>query len=150
MSIWAAVMGHANLVYHATGWLEGGLVASFEKMVLDAELLQGIAEFLRPIEVDDDTLALDALREIAPGGHFFGAAHTLQHYETAFYAPLVSDWRNHETWREAGSPDAAQHANRIWKQLLAEYQPPPLDAAVRAELDDYVARRKREGGETAG
>ncbi|MCK6453343.1 MAG: trimethylamine methyltransferase family protein [Alphaproteobacteria bacterium] len=149
-SLWSAVMGHANLVMHAAGWMEGGLVASFEKMVLDAELLQAMAAFLEPIKVDDDTLALDAQREIAPGGHFFGAAHTLQRYETAFYAPLVSDWRNNETWREAGSPDAARHANRIWKQLLKEYQPPALDAAIRDELDAYVARRKREGDVAMG
>jgi trimethylamine--corrinoid protein Co-methyltransferase len=145
-SLWSAVMGHANLVMHAAGWMEGGLVASFEKMVLDAELLQAMAEFLRPIPVDDDTLGLAAMREVGPGGHFFGAAHTLQRYDTAFYAPLVSDWRNHETWREAGSPDAAQHAHRIYKQLLAEYQPPPLDPAIMEELDAYVAKRKEAGG----
>ncbi len=145
-SLWAAVMGHANLVLHAAGWMEGGLVASFEKMVLDAELLQAMAEFLRPIEVNEDTLGLAAMREVGPGGHFFGAAHTLQRYETAFYAPLVSDWRNHESWRAAGSPDAARHANRIWKQLLAAFQPPPLDPAIREELDAYVAKRKEEGG----
>ncbi|MCC7049209.1 MAG: trimethylamine methyltransferase family protein [Alphaproteobacteria bacterium] len=145
-SLWSAVMGGANLVLHAAGWMEGGLVASFEKMVLDAELLQAMAEFLQPIQVDEDTLGIDAMREVGPGGHFFGAAHTLQRYDTAFYAPLVSDWRNHETWREAGAPDAARHAQRIWKQLLAEYQPPPLDAAIIEELDAYVAKRKQQGG----
>ncbi len=149
-SLWSAVLGHANLVMHAAGWMEGGLVASFEKMVLDAELLQAMAALLEPIRVDDDALALDAQREIAPGGHFFGARHTLERYETAFYQPLVSDWRNHETWREAGSPDAARHTNRIWKQLLKDYRPPALDAAIRDELDAYVARRKREGGAGAG
>ncbi|MCC6471749.1 MAG: trimethylamine methyltransferase family protein [Alphaproteobacteria bacterium] len=145
-SLWSAVMGGANLVLHAAGWMEGGLVASFEKMVLDAELLQAMTEFLQPIQVDEDTLGIAAMREVGPGGHFFGAAHTLQRYDTAFYAPLVSDWRNFETWREAGSPDAAQHAHRIWKQLLAEYQPPPLAPAIIEELDAYVARRKEEGG----
>lgn len=145
-SLWSAALGGANLMLHAAGWMEGGLVASFEKMVLDAELLQSLSEFLRPIEVNEDTLGLDAMREVGPGGHFFGAAHTLQRYETAFYQPLVSDWRNHETWREAGAPDAAQHANRIWKQLLAEYQPPPLDPGILDELDAYVAKRKEEGG----
>jgi trimethylamine--corrinoid protein Co-methyltransferase len=145
-SLWSAVMGHANLVMHAAGWMEGGLVASFEKMVLDAELLQSLAEFLRPIVVDEDTLGIDAMREVGPGGHFFGAAHTLARYETAFYAPLVSDWRNHETWREAGSPDAATHAHRIYKQLLQDFQPPPLDPAIAEELDVYVTKRKAEGG----
>jgi trimethylamine--corrinoid protein Co-methyltransferase len=126
--------------------MEGGLVASFEKLIVDAEILQMMAEFLQPIPVNDDTLALAAIAEVEPGGHYFGARHTLAHYDTAFYAPMVSDWRNYETWREAGAPDAARRANGIWKKLLAEYQPPPLDPAVRDALDDYVARRKAEGG----
>ena len=146
MSLWAAVMGHANLVLHAAGWMEGGLVASFEKMVIDAEMLQMMAETLVPLEVNDDTLALDAIREVGPGGHFFGAAHTLQRYETAFYQPILSDWRNFESWREAGSKTALERANGLWKQLLAEYQPPPLDPAIAEALDAYVARRKAEIG----
>ena len=146
MSIWGAVMGGANLVKHGAGWMEGGLVASFEKLIVDAEILQMMAEFLQPIAVNEDTLALAAIAEVEPGGHYFGAQHTLAHYDTAFYAPMVSDWRNYETWREAGAPDAARRANTIWKKLLAEYQPPPLDPAIREELDAYVARRKGEGG----
>jgi trimethylamine---corrinoid protein Co-methyltransferase len=117
-------------------------VASYEKMVLDAELLQEMAEILQPLEVSEDTLALDAIREVGPGGHFFGAAHTLARYETAFYRPMLSDWRNFETWREAGAKTAAERANDIWKQLLADYEPPPLDPAIREALDDYVARRR--------
>jgi trimethylamine--corrinoid protein Co-methyltransferase len=146
LSLWAVVMGHANLVKHAAGWMEGGLCASFEKLVLDADLLQMVAEFLEPVEVSEATLALDAMREVGPGGHFFGAAHTQQRYRTAFYAPLVSDWRNHEAWREAGAPDAYRHANRLVRQLLADYQPPPLDPAIGDELDAFVARRIEEGG----
>lgn len=146
MSVWGAVMGHANMVLHGAGWLEGGLCASFEKMVLDAEILQGMAEFLMPIKVDDAEIGVDAMAEVGPGGHFFGAAHTLERYENAFYAPILSDWRNYETWEEAGSVDATHRANKIYKQILAEYQPPPLDPAVREELEDYVARRKQEGG----
>jgi trimethylamine---corrinoid protein Co-methyltransferase len=146
MSLWAAVLAHANLVYHGAGWLEGGLVASFEKMVLDAELLQEMAEVLQPLEVSEDTLALDAIREVGPGGHFFGAAHTLARYETAFYRPLLSDWRNFETWREAGSRTAAERANAIWKRLLAEFEAPALDPAVVDALDAYVARRRSELG----
>ncbi|HXV26160.1 MAG TPA: trimethylamine methyltransferase family protein [Alphaproteobacteria bacterium] len=144
MSLWAAVLAHTNLVYHGAGWLEGGLVASYEKMVLDAELLQEMAEFLQPLEVSEDTLALDAIREVGPGGHFFGAAHTLARYETAFYQPMLSDWRNFETWREAGARTATERANRIWKQLLAEYHPPPIDPAIAEAIDDYVARRRPE------
>jgi trimethylamine---corrinoid protein Co-methyltransferase len=142
MSLWATVLAHTNLIYHGAGWLEGGLVASYEKMVLDAELLQEMAEILQPLEVSEDTLALDAIREVGPGGHCFGAAHTLARYETAFYRPMLSDWRNFETWREAGAKTAAERANAIWKQLLADYEPPPLDPAIREALDDYVARRR--------
>jgi trimethylamine--corrinoid protein Co-methyltransferase len=141
MSLWATVLAHTNLIYHGAGWLEGGLVASYEKMVLDAELLQEMAEILQPLEVNDDTLALDAIREVGPGGHFFGAAHTLARYETAFYRPMLSDWRNYETWREAGAKTAAERANAIWKRLLADYEPPPIDISIRDALDDYVARR---------
>ena len=143
MSLWGAVNGHANLVNHAAGWLEGGLTASFEKLVLDAEMLQMMAEYLRPIEVNDETLALGAIADVGPGGHFFGAAHTMARYETAFYTPLVSDWQNFERWQETGGHDAATRANRIWKQLLADYEQPPLDAAINEQLEDYVARRKR-------
>ena len=149
MSIWGAVMGGANLVLHGAGWMEGGLVASFEKMVVDAEMLQMMGEFLQPIVVNEDTLGLSAIAEVGPGGHFFGAAHTLARYETAFYAPMISDWRNYETWREAGALTAAQRANAVWKQLLAEYQPPPLDPAIDEALKDFVARRKSEGGALA-
>ena len=146
MSVWAAVMAHANYVKHGAGWMEGGLVASFEKMVVDAEILQMMAVFLDGIEVNDDTLALDAIAEVGPGGHFFGAAHTLARYETAFYAPMLSDWRNFETWRQAGALDTAKRANALWKKLLAAYEPPPLDPAIDEALKDFVARRKAEGG----
>jgi trimethylamine--corrinoid protein Co-methyltransferase len=149
MSLWGAVMGHANMIMHGAGWMEGGLVASFEKLILDAEMLQMMGEFLQPLVVNEDTLGLDAIAEVGPGGHFFGAAHTLARYETAFYAPMLSDWRNFETWREAGAQDAAQRANTLWKQILADFQPPPLDPAVDDALKDFVARRKREGGSLA-
>jgi len=146
MSLWGAVMGGANLVKHGAGWMEGGLVASYEKLMIDAELLQMMAEVLKPIEVSDETLGLEAIAEVGPGGHFFGAAHTLARYETAFYAPILSDWRNFESWREAGAPDTAQRANTLWKQLLAAYEPPPLDPAIDEELRAFVAKRKEEGG----
>ncbi len=149
MSLWGAIMGHANLVYHAAGWLEGGLTASFEKLIVDAEMLQMMAEFLRPIEVNDDELALDAIAQVEPGGHHFGTAHTLARYETAFYMPMLSSRQNFESWQEAGSLDAARRANDIWKRLLAEYQKPPLDPSIEEALTDYVARRKRELGETS-
>ncbi|MBM2854582.1 MAG: methyltransferase [Steroidobacteraceae bacterium] len=144
MSLWGAIMGHANLVYHAAGWLESGLTASFEKLITDAEMLQMMAEFLRPIEVNAGELALDAIAEVEPGGHHFGTAHTLARFETAFYMPMLSTRQNFESWQEAGSLDAARRANGIWKKLLADYQRPPLDPAIEEALTDYVARRKGE------
>ena len=149
MSLWASVMAHTNLVNHAAGWLEGGLTASYEKLVIDAEMCQLIARYLEPLIVDGDTLAVDAIAEVPPGGHFFGATHTLARYEDVFYEPLVSDWRNFEVWRESGALSAAQRANGIWKKLLEEYEPPPIDAGIDEELREYVAKRKRaiEAGE---
>ena len=144
MSLWGSIMGGANMVNHAAGWLEGGLTASFEKLILDAEMLQMMAEYLRPIEVNDDELALDAIVEVGPGGHHFGTSHTLARYETAFYAPIVSNRQNYESWEEAGSIDSGTRANAIWKQLLQEYTQPPLDPAIDEALVDYVSRRKLE------
>lgn len=144
MSLWGAVMGRANLVYHAAGWLQGGLTASFEKVILDAELLQMMAEVLRPMEVDDASLGLDAIREVEPGGHFFGTGHTMERFETAFYQPLLSDWQNYENWEAAGAKDATERATVIWQRLLESYEEPAMDPAVREALDDHVARRREE------
>jgi len=146
MSIWGAVMGHVNLMMHAAGWMEGGLTASFEKLILDAEMLQGMAEVLQPLDVSPEALGLDAIREVGPGGHYFGAAHTLERYETAFYSPFLSDWRNFESWSEGGAQDATRRANQIYKDLLESYEQPPLDPAIAEELESFVERRKREGG----
>jgi trimethylamine--corrinoid protein Co-methyltransferase len=142
MSLWGSVMGHANLVNHAAGWLEGGLTASFEKLIVDAEMLQMMAEYLRPIDVNDDELAVDAVAEVGPGGHHFGTSHTLARYESAFYTPILSNRQNFEAWQESGSHDISHRANSIWKQLLKEYEQPPLDIAVDDALVDYVAKRK--------
>jgi trimethylamine---corrinoid protein Co-methyltransferase len=144
MSIWAAVMGHANLMHHACGWLEGGLTASFEKMIVDAEMLQMMTQYLEPVAVDTESLAVDAIAQVPPGAHFFGSPHTLERYDTAFYEPIVSDWRNFESWAEAGSLGAAEHANRVYKQMLSDYEQPPLDAAIVEELNAFMARRKIE------
>jgi trimethylamine--corrinoid protein Co-methyltransferase len=142
MSLWGSVMGHANLVNHAAGWLEGGLTASFEKLIFDAEMLQMMAEYLRPIEVTDDELAVDAIAEVGPGGHHFGTSHTLERYESAFYTPILSNRQNFEAWQESGSIDVGARANQIWKQLLQEYEQPPLDPAIDEALLEYVAKRK--------
>ena len=146
MSLWGAVMGHANMILHAAGWLEGGLVASFEKFIIDVDTLQMMAEVLTPIEVTDEAIGIEAMRDVGPGGHFFGTQHTLERYETAFYEPIVSDWRNFESWEAAGAPDAQRRANTICKKVLETYQPPDLDVAIADRLSDFVARRKREIG----
>jgi trimethylamine--corrinoid protein Co-methyltransferase len=145
-SLWGAIMGGVNLLMHGAGWMEGGLHAGFEKVILDAELLGMVAAFLDPVVVDDDTLAFSAMEEVGPGGHFFGAAHTQSRYKTAFHKPMLSDWRNWETWEEAGAPQVPGKANRLWKELLAAYQAPPIDAAVAEELQAFVDRRVAEGG----
>ncbi|MEM7081726.1 MAG: trimethylamine methyltransferase family protein [Pseudomonadota bacterium] len=141
-ALWGAVMGQTNMLMHGAGWMEGGLCASFEKMVLDADLLQMVATYLEQFDVDDSTLALEAIADVGPGGHFFGTPHTQARYESAFYSPLISDWRNFETWQEAGEPTAPQKANAIYRQLLADYTPPPIDEAVDEALKDYCARQK--------
>ena len=147
MSLWANIMGGANLVWHGAGWLEGGLTSSFEKVIIDADNLQMMTEVMQPLTVDENTLGLEAIEDVGIGGHFFGTAHTIERYENAFYEPLVSDWRNFEAWEEAGSPSAADHANRIWKQLLREYEPPAVEPGRREALDEFVKRRKVEIGE---
>jgi trimethylamine---corrinoid protein Co-methyltransferase len=145
-SLWGAIMGGVNLLLHGAGWMEGGLHAGYEKMIMDAELLGMVEAFLEPVVVDDETLGFAAMEEVGPGGHFFGAAHTQSRYRTAFHKPMLSDWRNFESWQEAGSPELPAKANRIWKELLAAYEPPPMDPAIREELDAFVARRVAEGG----
>ncbi len=145
-SLWGAVMGGVNLLMHGAGWMEGGLHASYEKMILDAELLGMVEAFLDPVVVDDETLALSTRsREVGPGGHFFGVAHTQSRFRTAFHKPMLSDWRNYETWQEAGSPELPSKANRIWKEMLAAYEPPPMDPAVREELDGIRRAARRRG-----
>ncbi|WP_417411004.1 trimethylamine methyltransferase family protein [Hoeflea sp.] len=146
MSLWGVVQGGGNFVMHAAGWMEGGLTASFEKFVMDVDMLQMVSEFLAPLDTSADALAMDAISEVGPGGHYFGTAHTLSRYETAFYSPILSDWRNFESWSLAGQPTTYDHANRVWKETLANYEAPPLDEAISEELDAFVARRTEEGG----
>lgn len=144
VSIWATVMSHCNFVIHGGGWLEGGLTASFEKLILDAEMLQIAVQMLAPIEVSNDTLGLEAFHEVGPGGHFFGAADTLRRYESAFYTPLISARQNFESWRDAGALTATQRANIVWKRLLETYEPPQTDPGLLADLRAFVERRKAE------
>ncbi|MEO9876177.1 MAG: trimethylamine methyltransferase family protein [Anderseniella sp.] len=145
-SLWGVTMGGGNLVMHGAGWMEGGLVASMEKFVLDCDLIQMVKSFLQPLDLRRDALGLDAMDEVGPGGHFFGCAHTMARYESAFYSPLISDWRNFEQWQSTGSPHASDKAQGVLKQVLETYQTPAIDPAVEEELEAFVARRTEEGG----
>jgi trimethylamine--corrinoid protein Co-methyltransferase len=144
MSLWSTIMGGVHLIEHAAGWLEGGLTASFEKLILDAEMLQLMRSFLDPLKIDEASLAFEAMQEVGPGGHFFGARHTLARFDQAFYEPLLSDWRNFENWSDSGARTGTERANAIWKELLRTYEQPPLDPAVDEALEAYVARRRAE------
>lgn len=146
MALWGALMGGAHLVEHAAGWMHGGLTASFEKLILDAEMLQMMAAYFQPIAVTEATLAVDAIRDVGAGGHFFGAAHTMDRYETAFYTPLISNWDNHPQWLERGGVQTRERANTLWKQMLADYTQPALDPGIEEALQAFMARRRAEGG----
>ena len=146
MSLWGAITGGTNFLMHGAGWMEGGLSASFEKMIVDADLLQMMAVYMKGIIINEDELGLNAIRDVGPGGHYFGTEHTMQRYKTAFYSPIVSDWRNFESWTEAGSPTALQKANGVYKKILQSYQPPELEVSRQEELDAFIAKRVEEGG----
>jgi trimethylamine---corrinoid protein Co-methyltransferase len=152
-TLWPCVLSHTNLVMHAVGWIESGLTASLEKFIIDVENLAMFQHFLHGFVIDDDSLALDTLApparagvmaEVGPGGHHFGTPHTRARFSTEFYESMLADRQNYETWLAAGGKDAAQRANAIWKEVLAQYEPPPIDPAIKEALDDYVARRERE------
>lgn len=146
MSTWGAVLGGANIIYHGAGWLEGGLTASYEKFILDVEILQNMVEFLRPMEFNTDELGFDAIRDVPTGGHFFGTEHTMARYETAFYKPLLSDWQNYENWEVAGAKDALSRATDLWQQALRDYEEPAMEPGRLEALEAFVARRKEEIG----
>ncbi|GAB4577793.1 MAG: trimethylamine methyltransferase family protein [Anaerolineales bacterium] len=143
-AIWPAVLSHANAIMHAVGWLEGGLTVSFEKMIMDMENLAMFQHFFQDVEISDESLALDMIAEVGPGGHHFGTSHTQARYRTEFYSPFLSDRQNHENWMQSGVGDAASRANRVWKQVLKDYEQPPMDDGVREALEDFVKKREKE------
>ncbi len=146
MNTFGALQAGANWIMHAAGWQEGGLTASYEKFIVDIEMCQMIAETFSPVDVGVDDLALDAITEVGPGGHFFGVDHTLARYEQAFYQPLVFSRSNFEQWTEDGSQRTDERATAIWESTLANYEAPPLDDAVAEAMTDFVDRRIAEGG----
>ena len=137
-----SVLAGANFINHATGWLEGGLVNGFEKTIIDADLCGNVIEFAKGIDLSDNAQAMDAIRETGPGHHYLGASHTLANFETAMFRPRTADANSYEQWLAAGGQDAGQRANAIWKQLLADYERPPLDPAIDEGIRDYIAKRK--------
>jgi trimethylamine--corrinoid protein Co-methyltransferase len=147
-SLWSAVQSGTNMVYHAAGWLEGGLIASPEKFVMDCEVLQMIQRYFEPQlwATGEDDIAIDAIREVGPDGHYFGVQHTQDRYQDAFYAPFASDWRNFEAWEAGGGEWTAERAHRIYKEISGSFEPPAMDAAVKEELRAFVDRRIAEGG----
>lgn len=147
-SLWAAVQSGTNMIYHAAGWLEGGLIASPEKFIMDCEVIQMIQRYMEPatFATGPEDIALDAIREVGSDGHFFGIQHTQDRYTTAFYQPFVSDWRNFEAWEVAGGIWTAERAHHLFKQIMAEFEAPPMEEAIKEELAAFVTRRKEEGG----
>ena len=143
-----AVQSQVNMVYHSAGWLEGGLISSPEKFVMDCETLQ---QFQRYFETtlygtDENDLAFEAISDVGPRGHFFGAEHTQERYTTAFYEPFLSNWQNFEAFELGGGEWTAERAHKLYKQILLDFEAPPMDIAIKEELTAFVDRRKAEGG----
>ena len=147
MTMLPTFLAGINWVMHTAGWLEGGLVASYEKFVLDVQVLEMLQHEFTPLEIDEASLAFDAHDEVRHGGHFLGAAHTMERFRTCFYRPFVSSSDNYDRWMRGGAKDAAARAAEVARKKLAEYEQPPIDGAVREELEAYVTRRRRELGD---
>ena len=143
-SMHSTAMAGANFVLHSAGWLEGGLVTGYEKLIIDADRLGGYQKLLAGIATDDDSLGRNAYDDVEPAGHFLGSSHTLAHYETAFYEASMSNADSFEKWFDDGGKDTAQRAHECWKKMLDEYEAPAMDEAKRDEINAFVARRKAE------
>ena len=147
-SLWSAVQSGSNIVYHAAGWLEGGLIASPEKFVMDCEILQMIQRYMEPKiwDFETDSIAINAIKEVGHTGHYFGIQHTQDRYEGAFYEPFVSDWRNFEAWYADGGKWTPERANNIFKRIIDNFEKPPMSEDILEALTDFVEKRKTEGG----
>ena len=143
-ALWAAINSGASIVAHACGWMESGLTVSREKMIIDAEMIQMMNNTLEPMDMSEDAMAVDTIHEVGPGGQYFDCDHTIARFKTENYEPMVSDWESRENWEERGALSAEDRANVIWKELMEDYEQPPLDQAIVEELDAYVERRRPE------
>jgi trimethylamine--corrinoid protein Co-methyltransferase len=141
-TLWPTLLAGVNFVLHAAGWLEGGLVSSYEKFIIDADQLSMLQRLSEGVDYSDNGQALSAIREVGPGSHFLGCAHTQANFETAFWRSIVADNNSFEQWRDDGGKDAAARANAIWKRQLKDYEAPPLDPSIDEALNEYVAKRK--------
>ena len=142
LSMLAAVQSGANFLLHSAGFLDGLLSMSYEKFVLDADFCGAMHTYLAGVAIDTNALAMDAFHEVGPGQHFFGCAHTLANYKTAYWESELSDNDSFEQWSEKGSEDSMSRANKRWKKLLSEYVAPPIDEGVDEALLEYIAKRK--------
>ena len=147
MTLLPTFLAGTNFVMHAAGWLEGGLVSCYEKFIIDIELLRMLRVEFTPLEIDEASLAFGAHQEVGHGGHFLGAAHTMERFRDCFYRPMLSSSKNFERWQRDGALDAAARAGQLCAKTLEAYEQPPLDDAIRAELEEYVRRRRRELGD---
>jgi len=145
-SVMAAMNAGAHLLMHAAGWVEGGLCTSYEKFVLDVEIVQTLSQILEPVRIDADTLAIEEIEAVGPGGHFFGTERTIATYESAFYRPLISQTQNYGAWMEGGGKTATERAMAIWQEALKIYTEPAIDPGIREALTAFVTRRKQDGG----
>jgi trimethylamine--corrinoid protein Co-methyltransferase len=147
MTMLPTFLAGANFVMHTAGWLEGGLVSSFEKYVIDVQILESLQAEFTPLEIDEDTLAFSAHQEVGHGGHFLGAAHTMERFRDCFYRPFLSSSDNYERWTRFGSKDTATRAGDIYRAKIEEYQMPDMDPALREEIEAFVSRRRAELGD---
>jgi len=147
MTMLPTFLAGANFVMHSAGWLEAGLVSCYEKFIVDIEILRQLRHEFTPVVFTDEELAFGAHEEVGPGGHFLGAMHTLERFRECFYRPLLSSTENFERWQSRGANDAAARASKIWRDTIDKYEQPPLDDAIRAELEEYVVRRRAELGD---
>jgi trimethylamine--corrinoid protein Co-methyltransferase len=147
MTLLPTFLAGTNWVMHSAGWLEGGLVAGYEKFIMDIELLQMLQVEFTPLEINEDSLAFSAHEEVGSGGHFLGAMHTMERFRTCFYRPLLSSSENYERWMRNGGNDAAMRATKIYQDKLEAYEKPPLDDAIRQEMEEFVIRRRKELGD---
>jgi trimethylamine---corrinoid protein Co-methyltransferase len=147
MTLLPTFLAGTNFVMHSAGWLEGGLVSCYEKFIVDIELLRMLRHEFTPLEVTEESLAFGAHEEVGSGGHFLGAAHTLERFRDCFYRPLLSSTENFDRWTRNGGRDAAERAGEIWRKTLEDYEQPPIDEGIRDELREYVSRRRLELGD---